>query len=173
MQNGWNVLFFIYKNQRRNHWDRQRKQAYWHTGTPAHQHTGTPAHRHTSTLAHQHTGTLAHTCGRTLFVSKNQCRKESILHTESQKDFFFVRKIYLAKKRLTLAHPHTGTPAHWHTGTPAHQIDSYVVPFVDLIPMLIFRYKKKFVLERSFFPTLQIKTRERNTKNTQQPTRAA
>jgi hypothetical protein len=52
------------------------------------------------------------------------------------------------------------------------QIDSYVEPFVDLIPMLIFRYKK-ILSGTIFFPTLQIKTRERNTKNTQQPTRAA
>ena len=54
------------------------------------------------------------------------------------------------------------------------QIDSYVEPLFDMIPMLIFRYEKKTFGERSFFPTVQIiKTRERNTKNTQQPTRAA
>ena len=44
---------------------------------------------------------------------------------------------------------HTGTPAHRHTGqpahrtTPAHQIDSYVEPIVDMIPMLNF-YGKIF-----------------------------
>jgi hypothetical protein len=53
------------------------------------------------------------------------------------------------------------------------QIDSYVEPFVGLIPMLIFRYKKNSFGNDLFFPTLQKKTRERNTKNTQQPTRAA
>ena len=127
MQNGWNVLFFIYKNQRRNHWDRQRKQAYWHTGTPAHQHTGTPAqhtgtpaHWHTSTLAHWHTHAAEHFLLVKINVGRNQFCTQKV-----RKIFFFVHKIYLAKKRLTLAHPHTGTPAHTpahrHSGTLAHR----------------------------------------------------